>query len=154
MGDEPDLPLRAQLAPYLVGGPWIFMGDLPGWSESHRATIARGVEIYRAWRTAAPDARAVPPALSGSSADVTGLAYTPRRDGSQLVTFAVAEAGVGKLVRWHPVLDAGSAARADAWIVRDEWSGAEHVATRDELELGILLDTASADGLALSVRPA
>ncbi len=154
MGDEPSLPLRAQLAPYLVGGPWIFMGDLPGWSESHRATIARGIEIYRAWRTAAPDARAVPPALSSSSADVTGLAYTPRRDGSQLVTFAVAEAGVGKLVRWHPVLDAGSAVRADAWIVRDEWSGAEHVATRDELELGILLDTASADGLALSVRPA
>jgi len=171
MGDEPSLPLRAQLAPYLVGGPWILMGDLPGWSESHRATIARGVEIYRAWRTAVLDARAVPPVLSsspatgdefnsvGSLAGVTGLALTPAPDGTQLATFAVSAAGVGQLVRWHPVLDAGRAAEAApaparTWIVRDEWSGAEQEVTRAELEAGILLNTARADGLALSVRPA
>lgn len=161
MGDQPHLPLRAQLAPYLVGGPWIFMGDLPGWSAEHRETIARGVEIYRAWRTAATDARAVPPVLSGSSAGawgsaagVTGVAYTPRPDGAQLAAFAVSEAAVGQLVRWHPVLDASGVAAVDAWIVRDEWTGAEQRVTRAELAEGIPLDTASADGLALSVRPA
>lgn len=161
MGDQPHLPLRAQLAPYLVGGPWILMGDLPGWSAAQLDDMRRAIAIYRTWRTAARDARAVPPALSGSAAGVwgsaagvTGVALTPRADGSQLAAFAVSEAGVGKLVRWHPVLDASGAADVDAWLVRDEWSGAERQVARAELEQGIPLDTARADGLALSVRPA
>lgn len=90
----------------------------------------------------------------GSAAGVTGLALTPAADGAQLASFAVAEAGVGQVVRWHPVLGTSGAAGVEAWIVRDEWSGAEHTVARAELEHGILLDTASADGLALSVRPA
>lgn len=161
MGDQPHLPLRVQLAPYLVGGPWILMGDLPGWSAAQLDDMRRAIAIYRTWRTAARDARAVPPVLSGSAAGVwgsaagvTGVALTPRIDGSQLAAFAVSAAGVGKLVRWHPVLDASGAAGVDAWIVRDEWSGAERPATRAELEQGIPLDTARAGGLALSVRPA
>lgn len=169
MGDEPSLPLRAQLAPYLVGGPWILMGDLPGWSTSQLAEMQRAIAIYRAWRTAAQDARAVPPVLSGSAASadesdsvgslagVTGLALTPGRGGAQLATFAVSEIGVGQVVRWHPVLDASRAAAAapmPAWIVRDDWSGAERGVSFAELAQGILLDTARADGLALSVRPA
>ncbi len=151
MGDEPHLPLRAQLAPYLVGGPWILMGDLPGWTPAQLADMRQGIAIYRQWRTAAMDARAVPPALSGSAAGVTGLAYSPRADGAQLATFAIADAAAGAEVRWHPAL---TASRAEAWIVRDEWSGAEQRITRAELEAGIPLDTASAEGLALSVRPA
>lgn len=161
MGDEPHLPLRAQLAPYLVGGPWIFMGDLPGWSASQLADMRQAIAIYLAWRTAALDARAVPPVLSGtaagvwgSAAGVTGLALTPGPRGEQLATFAVSEAGVGQLVRWHPVLDARAQGSTPTWIVRDEWSGAEFGVSRAELETGIPLDTASADGLALSVRPA
>ena len=161
MGDEPHLPLRAQLAPYLVGGPWILMGGLPGWSAAQLDDMRRAIAIYRTWRTAARDARAVPPVLSGpaagvwgSAGGVTGVALTPRADGSQLAAFAVSEAGVGQVVRWHPVLDASRAADVDTWIVRDEWSGAERHATRAELEQGIPLDTARADGLALSVRPA
>ena len=48
MGDEPHLPLRAQLAPYLVGGPWIFMGDLPGWPAEQLAEMQRaGVQIEK-----------------------------------------------------------------------------------------------------------
>lgn len=175
MGDEPHLPLRAQLAPYLVGGPWILMGDLPGWPAAQLAEMQRAIEIYRDWRTTAMDARAVPTvlsgpdgagsgspvgltsagaAVSGAVAGVTGLALTPGPRGEQLATFAVSEAGVGQLVRWHPVLDASGAAGVETWIVRDEWSGAERDVARAELEAGIPLDTASADGLALSVRPA
>lgn len=161
MGDQPHLPLRAQLAPYLVGGPWILMGDLPGWSAAQLDDMRRAIAIYRTWRTAARDARAVPPVLSGSAAGVwgsaagvTGVALTPRADGSQLAAFAVSAAGVGKLVRWHPALDASSAAAVETWIVRDEWSGAEQRVSRAELAAGIPLDTARADGLALSVRPA
>ena len=157
MGDEPHLPLRAQLAPYFVGGPWIFMGDLPGWAPEQLAEMRQAIAIYVSWRTAALDARAVPPVLSGtaagvwgSAAGVTGLALTPRPDGAQLAAFAVSEAGVRQVVRWHPDL----APQVDEWIVRDEWGGAEKHVTRAELEAGIPLDTASADGLALSVRPA
>jgi hypothetical protein len=57
-------------------------------------------------------------------------------------------------VRWHPVLDASGAAGVESWIVRDEWSGAEHEVARAELAAGIPIDTARADGLAISVRPA
>ncbi|MBU1588857.1 MAG: alpha-galactosidase, partial [Actinobacteria bacterium] len=103
MGDEPHLPLRAQLAPYLVGGPWILMGDLPGWAPAQLAEMRQGIAIYRQWRTAAMDARAVSPVLSGSAAAVTGLAYAPRADGAQLAAFAIAETEVGQVVRWHPV---------------------------------------------------
>ncbi len=161
MGDEPDLPLRAQLAPYLVGGPWILMGDLPGWPAEQLAEMRRAIAIYLSWRTAAQDARAVPPVLSGTAAGVwgaaagvTGLALTPRLDGAQLATFAVTAAGVGQVVRWHPELPASGADVDAMWIVRDEWSGSERIASHAELEVGIPLDTASADGLALSVRPA
>ncbi|UTT62883.1 glycoside hydrolase family 36 protein [Microcella humidisoli] len=154
MGDEPHLPLRAQLAPYLVGGPWILMGDLPGWAPAQLAEMRQGIAIYREWRTAAMDARAVSPVLSGSTAGVTGLAHSPRAHGAQLATFAVSEAGVGQVVRWRPVLDASGAADVDVWIVRDEWSGAEQRVARAELDAGIPLNTASADGLALSIRPA
>ncbi|MEN9619967.1 MAG: hypothetical protein RL499_160 [Actinomycetota bacterium] len=175
MGDQPHLPLRAQLAPYLVGGPWILMGDLPGWPAAQLAEMQRAIAIHLSWRTAAMDARAVPPVLSGSGsagsgspvgltssgavvpgavAGVTGLALTPGPRGEQLATFAVSEAGVGQLVRWHPVLDASGAAGVETWIVRDEWSGTERVSSRADLAAGIPLDTARADGLALSVRPA
>jgi hypothetical protein len=119
--------------------------------------MRQGIAIYLSWRTAALDARAVPPVLSGaaagvwgSAAGVTGVALTPHADGSQLAAFAVSEAGVGQLVRWHPVLTP----QVGAWIVRDEWSGTEQRVARAELAAGIPLDTASADGLALSVRPA
>jgi|GEM_PF-1420832 len=159
MGDEPHLPLRAQLAPYLVGGPWILMGDLPGWSADQLAEMQRAIAIYREWRTAAMDARAVHPVLSSPTpgaldSGVTGLAYTPRLDGAQLATFAVAESAVGAEVKWHPALSQGDSASVETWVVRDEWSGTEQRATRADLEAGIPLDTARAEGLALSVRPA
>jgi len=147
------------------------MGDLPGWSDSQLTDTRRAIAIYREWRTAERDARAVPPVLSGadgagsgvavgltpqgatlpgSVAGITGLALTPGSRGEQLGAFAVSEAGVGAVVRWHPV----PVREVESWIVRDEWSGTEQRVTRAELETGIPLDTASADGLALSVRPA
>ena len=42
------------------------------------AEMQRAIAIYLAWRTAAVDACAVAPVLSGSAAGVTGLALTPR----------------------------------------------------------------------------
>ena len=92
--------------------------------------------------------------MPAAVAGITGLALTPGPRGEQLAAFAVSEAGVGQLVRWHPALGSSGAAGVATWIVRDEWSGNERDVARAELEAGIPLDTATADGLAISVRPA
>ncbi len=140
MADE-ELPLRMQLAPYVVGGPWILMGDLPGWSADYRADVVTAIDIYRRWRSADLDARVIEPRVEGT---VAGVATTPRADGSQLAAFAISPDQVGRDATWYPELT------GDAVLV-DEWTGA---ATPVNGSDGIPLDTTSATGLVLSVRPA
>ncbi len=157
MSDEHALPLRVQLAPYVIGGPWILMGNLPAWSAEQLATVGQGADIYRRWRTGDHAIRAIEPVVVGATeavrAGVRGLAYTPRADGSQLATFAIDEAAVGAHVAWVPsAIDAATDA-ATSWLVRDEWAGTEHVVDAATLRAGVTLDTARVDGIALSVRP-
>lgn len=139
MGDE-DMPVRSRLAPYLVGGPWILMGDIAGWDDDHRATVRTGLDIARRWRTADRHARVVD---ADTDAHIAGLATTPRADGSRLATFVVSPEDVGREVRW----------RVEAGVLCDEWSGERRRLTDAEVELGVLLDTSEPTGLALSIHP-
>jgi len=139
MGDE-EIPVRSRLAPYLVGGPWIIMGDLAGWDDAHRATVRVGLDIARRWRTADRSARVIE---AETDAPLAGLATTARADGSRLATFVVTPADVGRAVRWQ----------AGPGVLCDEWSGERRPVTASEVELGVLLDTSSATGLALSIHP-
>lgn len=139
MGDE-DLPVRSRLAPYLVGGPWILMGDIAGWDDEHRALVRRGLDIAREWRTADRTARVVEPDVD---APLAGLATTPRPDGRVLATFVVGPDDVGRAVRW----------RCGPGELCDEWTGERRAVTADEATTGVLLDTSAPTGLALSIRP-
>ena len=70
MGDE-DLPPRYQVASFLIGGPWVLMGDMDGWDDERRAVVRRGVEVYRRWRAVLRRARLdvlLPPAHAGAEA--------------------------------------------------------------------------------------
>lgn len=139
MGDE-DLPVRSRLAPYLLGGPWILMGDIAGWDEDHRATVRTGLDIARRWRTADRKARIVD---AETDEPIAGLATTTREDGSRLAIFVVGADDVGRTVRW----------RCGPGELRDEWTGATRAITPGEAQAGVVLDTSMPTGLALSVHP-
>lgn len=49
MGAE-ELPPRARIAPYVIGGPWVLMDDQAGWSAAEQEALARATEIFRDWR--------------------------------------------------------------------------------------------------------
>jgi Melibiase len=49
MGDE-NLPPRYVLRSYLLGGPWILMGDWPGWSDEMRAEAVAAISLYKRLR--------------------------------------------------------------------------------------------------------
>src|SRR5690606_14503763 len=92
MSDEA-LPPTSQLAPHVVGGPWIFMGDLAAWDEQTRATVSTAVQIYKRWRSPDLTARVVAPE---TSAPVAGVATTPSRDGSVLAAFVIGAQDLGR----------------------------------------------------------
>ncbi len=144
MSDEPDLPLRTQVAPYVIGGPWVLMGDLPGWTAEHRAVMERAIAVYRRWRTPEPGARIIEPRATGG---IPALATTPQAGAAQLAAFLVGPEHVGIEARWFPALT------GDA-VVTDEWTGGQRHLTADEIAAGIPLDTSEATGLLVSVRPA
>lgn len=143
MSDEPELPLRTQVAPYVIGGPWVLMGDLPGWTPEHRAVLERAIAVYRRWRTPEPGARVIEPRATGG---IPALATTPQAGAAQLAAFLVGPEHVGAEARWFP------AVTGDA-VVTDEWTGAQRHLTADEVAAGIPLDTSEATGLLVSVRP-
>jgi len=138
-GDE-DLPVRSRLAPYLVGGPWITMGDFAGWDDAHHETVRVGLDIARRWRTAERSARVIE---AQTDAPLAGIATTARADGSRFATFVVTPADVGVAIRWH----------AGPGVLCDEWTGERRPVTASEAELGVLLDTSAPTGLALSIHP-
>lgn len=142
MSDE-ELPPRAQMALYAVGGPWVLMGDLPSWDEEHRAVVSTAIDVYRLWRTADIEARVIEPRTVG---EVSAVATSPRPDGSQLLAATVSGDQVGGPARWYP--DA-----AGPVLLTDEWTGNQLRLTADEVAAGIPLDTSEPTGLLLSVRP-
>jgi hypothetical protein len=145
MSDE-DMPLSSQLAPYVIGGPWIFMGDLPQWDSRTKETVKTAVAIYKRWRTADLTARVVAPE---TTAPVAGVATAPLADGSALAAFVIRDEDVGREIRWMPRL-----ANATSATLTDEWTGATTSLDAASLSAGILLDTTRAGGLVLSVMPA
>jgi alpha-galactosidase len=49
MGAE-DLPPRARIAPYVIGGPWVLMDDPENWSDETRETLVTAAAAFRRWR--------------------------------------------------------------------------------------------------------
>ena len=83
MGAE-DLPPRARIAPYVIGGPWILMDDPETWSDQTRETLTSASAAYRRWRQPLRTARVCRPEVDREHYDaVQGLTLSvdPAGDG-------------------------------------------------------------------------
>ncbi|MEU8221415.1 glycoside hydrolase family 36 protein [Kribbella sp. NPDC048915] len=49
MGSD-ELPPRARIAPYVVGGPWVLMDDPETWSDETRETLTKAAQLFKRWR--------------------------------------------------------------------------------------------------------
>ncbi|PZF80322.1 alpha-galactosidase [Jiangella anatolica] len=144
MSDE-DLPSTSQLAPYVVGGPWVVMGDVAGWRPEHRALVRRAAEVYRAWRSPSLD-RHVEAVVTEPALPAVGIG---RDDGAQLAAVVVPPVSAGTPARWFPSPRPGAA----LYTLTDEWTGATRTVTAAAVTAGIDLDTSAPAGLLLSLTP-
>jgi alpha-galactosidase len=135
-----DLPPRARIAPYVIGGPWVLMDDPETWTEQSRADLARAAEVFKHWRA---DLR---------TATITRIPTTPDRVDTVLATLADGRAllavsappGVRQVE-----LDPGF---VGPYVLRDEWSGSESTQDLDGSPWLIDLEPGG-DGLILSLLP-
>jgi hypothetical protein len=125
MGAE-DLPPRARVAPYVIGGPWVFMDDPETWSEETRSTLLRAVEVYKDWRGALVHASVGRPAVTLEPAVGAAGPDGVAPDGVDAVLatvdprtayLAVSVPAGARSVR----LDLGLA--PGSWTVTDAWTG-------------------------------
>ena len=135
-----DLPARARIAPYVIGGPWVLMDDPQTWSEQTRSELARAVEVFKAWRPELRTAVITRPATTPTQVD-TVLATL--RDGRALLAIS-APPGVRQVE-----LDPGF---LGPYVLRDEWTGTVCVTDLDGAPWLIDVDPAG-DGLLLALLP-
>ena len=132
MGDE-DVPPRYQVASFLIGGPWVLMGDMDGWDDERRAVVRRGVEIYRRWRPRLRRARLdvlLPPAHAGSEPDA--LLATEDWSGRALLVVARHEGPAGPVAIRPAKVDPTRRYR-----VVDEWTGDAYELDGRDLAAGL-----------------
>jgi hypothetical protein len=138
MGAE-QLPPRARIAPYVIGGPWVLMDDQAGWSEADRAVLARATGVFRSWRRELRTAQLDRPTLDQPEA----YAIRARTTSDQTMLAISTPTGCNDIT---VDLDPGS------WQLTDAWTG---LTQQVELPDGRLrLPCAEAgDGLLLSLEP-
>lgn len=135
-----DLPSRARIAPYVIGGPWVLMDDPDTWSEQSRTDLTRAAEVFKAWRTELRTARISRLTTTPDTVDTVLATLT---DGRALLAIS-APPGVRQIA-----LDPGV---TGAYQLRDEWSGEESTQDLDGSPWLIDVDPAG-DGLILSLTP-
>jgi hypothetical protein len=135
-----DLPDRARIAPYVIGGPWVLMDDPATWTDQSRTDLARAAEVFKAWRTdlRTAEIRRLPTIPAGVD---TVLATLP--DGRALLAIS-APPGVRQIE-----LDPGV---VGSYVLRDEWSDTESTQELDGSPWLIDLEPAG-EGLILSLTP-
>ncbi len=153
MSDQNDLPLRAQLAIYAVGGPWVLMGDIPHWSEEKLALAKKVIGVYKKWRHLFPEGSVRWASVSGWEPDsrwradqeVLALSFL-HPTGKELMACVISKPLVGKEIIWHPI-------HIGAILIRDEFTGEELVLTADEARKGIALRCSEVQGYMFSAMP-
>lgn len=140
MGAE-DLPPKARIAPYVIGGPWVLMDDLAAWDEPTRATLARATEVFRAWRVPLRTAAVSRPAIDRATYDGVQAQCA---DGRLLIAASL-PAGAAQVS-----VDLG---QSGTWVVTDEWTSETSTQQSDDGKLILTVDPAG-DGLLVSVTAA
>lgn len=110
-----DLPERARIAPYVVGGPWVLMDDPESWTDQTRRDLSTAVGVFKRWRGPLRTARISRPPAVPVVVDAV-LATCP--DGRALLAVS-SPPGVPAVE-----LDLGL---AGAYVITDQWSGREAV---------------------------
>jgi hypothetical protein len=130
MGAE-DLPPRARIAPYVVGGPWVLMDDPEKWSDETRQTLETAAAAFQRWRGPLRTATVCRPVVDR---DQYNAVQATTEDGRVLLAVSV-PAGADQ-VRVRPAGAVGD------FLLTDEWTGEARFVT------------ISPDGLTLPVQPA
>jgi hypothetical protein len=139
MGAE-ELPPRARVAPYVIGGPWILMDDPETWSDETRETLASASAAYRRWRRPLRTARVRRPLVDREYYDAVQATLA---DGTILLAVSLA-AGPARVRIELP--DA-----AGRLLLTDEWTGASRTVSLDGDRLTLPVDPAG-DGILVSLR--
>jgi hypothetical protein len=135
-----ELPTRARIAPYVVGGPWVLMDDPELWTADDRASIARATAVYREWRSDLRQAEISRPTCRPGNIDPVVARCA---DGRLLVAVSVPP-GTAEVE-----IELGL---TGTYRVTDEWTGSVSV---QDLEGWLRRPTDPAgDGVILSLRPA
>jgi hypothetical protein len=137
MGAE-DLPARARIAPYVIGGPWILMDEPQTWSEHTRETLTTAADAYRRWRGPLRTATVCRPQLDREHYDAV---QATTADGTILLAASLPPGG--DHVRIRPTGAQGS------FLLTDEWTGETRVVS---VEDGLMLPVDPAgDGILISL---
>jgi hypothetical protein len=153
MSDQNDLPLRAQLAIYAVGGPWILMGDIPHWSTEKLSLTKRVIAVYKSWRHLFAQGYVCWANLKGWDPDsrwradqeVLAISFV-HPTGSELMACTILEPLRTKEIFWYP-------RHIGPVMIRDEFSGVEFHLNADEVKKGIALSSTEMQGYLFSASP-
>ena len=137
-----DLPAKARIAPYVVGGPWVLMDDPATRSDDTRLILGRAIEVFKRHRAELRTATVRRPAARPSSVDPV-VAMLER--GRILLAASVPPAS--KTVELDLSLPAGR------YAVTDEWTGEVVTRVFGPEPARFEVDPAG-DGLLLLLEPA
>jgi alpha-galactosidase len=140
MGAE-NLPPRARVAPYVIGGPWVLMDDPEKWSDADRETLATAAAVFKRWRGPLRTATVRRPEVDADRYDAVQATT-----GDGRVVLAVSLPGGADEVRVR--LDVEG-----TFVLTDEWTGETRSVTVDEKGLSLPADP-SGDGLLISLTRA
>ena len=135
-----DLPDRARIAPYVIGGPWVLMDDPATWTDQSRADLAAAARVFKAWRTELRTARIN---RLTTKPDTVDTVLATLADGRALLAIS-APLGVRQIE-----VDPGL---VGSYVQRDEWSDTESSRELDGSPWLIDVEPGG-EGLILSLSP-
>ncbi|HEU5484004.1 MAG TPA: glycoside hydrolase family 36 protein, partial [Microlunatus sp.] len=136
-----DLPTRARIAPYVIGGPWVLMDDPDTWTAESGTDLGRAVEVYKRWRGPLRTAAITRPVAAPATVDSV---LATCGDGRALLAVSVPP-GVDRV-------ELGLDLVGD-YVITDEWSGRESArSTLSDAPWPIDVDPGGA-GLIFSLSP-
>ncbi|WP_165949394.1 glycoside hydrolase family 36 protein [Kribbella turkmenica] len=141
MGAE-DLPPRARIAPYVIGGPWVLMDDPESWSAETRETLAQAAALFKRWRDPLRTATVHRPQVDLERYDAVQASTADGR-----VLLAVGVPGGTDEIRVRPAEVEGE------FRLTDEWTGETCPVSVDQDGIRLRVDPAG-DGLLISLTPA
>lgn len=137
-----DLPSRARIAPYVIGGPWVLMEDPATWSDQSAADLQRAVAVFKRWRgalrfatiTRVPSAPATVDAILATGADGRSLLAVSSPPGTRAVELVPSVIG--------------------EYVITDEWTGRSSGRRSFAGEPWLIDVDPDGDGLILGLTPA